>query len=90
MRFEWDEKKASRNLLKHNVSFEEAVTVFDDPLSKTFPDPDHSHDEERFIIIGASESGKILVIAHTDDEKTVRIINAREATYGERRSYEET
>jgi uncharacterized protein len=63
--------------------------VFDDPLSDTFPDPDHSHDEERFIIIGASESGKILVIAHTDDEKTVRIISAREATYGERKSYEE-
>jgi uncharacterized protein len=89
MRFEWDEKKASQNFLKHNISFEEAVTVFDDPLSDTFRDPDHSHDEERFIIIGASESGKILVIAHTDDEKTVRIISAREATYGERKSYEE-
>ena len=89
MRFKWDEQKASRNLLKHNVSFEEAVTVFNDPLSDTFPDPDHSHDEKRFIIIGASESGKILVIAHTDDEKIVRIISAREATYGERKSYEE-
>ena len=90
MRFEWDERKASQNLVKHNVSFEEAVSVFGDPLSKTFPDPDHSQDEERFIIIGASESGTILVIAHTDDERTVRIISAREATYGERRSYEET
>ena len=90
MRFEWDEKKASRNLQKHNISFEEATTVFDDPLSETFPDPDHSHDEDRFIIIGASESGKILVIAHTDDEKIVRIISAREATYGERRAYEES
>ena len=90
MRFEWDAKKASRNLQKHNISFEEATTVFDDPLSETFPDPDHSHDEDRFIIIGASESGKILVIAHTDDEKIVRIISAREATYGERRAYEES
>ncbi len=90
MRFEWDGRKASRNLVKHDVSFEEAVSVFGDPLSKTFPDPDHSQDEERFIIIGASESGKILVVAHTDDETAVRIISAREATYRERKSYEES
>ena len=83
-------RKASQNLVKHNVSFEDAVSVFGDPLSKTFPDPDHSQNEERFIIIGASETGKILVIAHTDDDRTVRIISAREATYGERKSYEET
>lgn len=68
MRFEWDEKKAARNLAKHGISFEEAVTVFGDPLSDTFPDPDHSLNEHRFIIIGASESGRILVVAHTDDE----------------------
>jgi uncharacterized DUF497 family protein len=74
MRFEWNEKKASRDLVKHAVSFEEAVTVFGDPLSDTFPDPDHSHHEQRFIIIGASESGKILVVAHTDDGAIVRII----------------
>ena len=89
MRFEWDEKKASRNLIKHAVSFEEAVTVFGDPFSDTFPDPDHSHHEQRFIIIGASESGKILVVAHTDDGAIVRIISARDATSGERKSYEE-
>ncbi|HET6852999.1 MAG TPA: BrnT family toxin [Pyrinomonadaceae bacterium] len=89
MRFEWDEKKAARNLVKHGVSFEEAVTVFSDPLSNTFPDPDHSHYEHRFIIIGAAESGKILVVAHTDDESSVRIISAREATSGERKCYEE-
>ena len=89
MRFAWDEKKAATNLVKHGVSFEEAVTVFGDPLSDTFPDPDHSDNEQRFIIIGSSESGKILVVAHTDDEETVRIISAREATYGERKSYEE-
>jgi hypothetical protein len=88
MRFEWDEKKAASNLLKHGVSFEEAVSVFGDPLSDTVPDPDHSVDEQRFIIIGATESGKILLVAHTDDEETVRIISAREATQGERRSYE--
>jgi|KBSSwiStaDraftv2_1062776.scaffolds.fasta_scaffold2122569_1 uncharacterized DUF497 family protein len=89
VRFEWDEKKASRNFIKHAVSFEEAVTVFGDPLSDTFPDPDHSHDEQRFIIIGSSESGKILVVAHTDDKAVVRIISARNATPEERTSYEE-
>jgi len=83
MRFAWDENKAGRNLIKHGVSFEEATTVFGDPLSDTFPDPDHSLDEERFVIIGASEGGKILVVAHTDDGELVRIISAREATHGE-------
>jgi uncharacterized protein len=90
MRFEWDEEKAARNLAKHSILFEEAITVFGDPLSNTFPDPDHSLNEHRFIIIGASESGKILVVAHTDDEQIVRIISAREVTYGERKSYEES
>ena len=89
MQFEWDENKAVSNLSKHRVSFEEAVTVFGDPLSDTAPDPDHSLDEHRFIIIGSTESGKILVVAHTDDGETVRIISAREATYGEREFYEE-
>ena len=90
MRFAWDGKKAARNLIKHSVSFEEAVMVFDDPLSDTFPDPDHSLEEHRFVIIGSSESGKILVVAHTDDGELVRIISAREATHGERKSYEES
>lgn len=89
MRFEWDENKAVSNLTKHSVSFEEAVTIFGDPLSDTLPDPDHSLEEQRFIIIGSSESGKILLVAHTDDGETVRIISAREATYGERKFYEE-
>ena len=89
MRFAWDEKKAASNLGKHRMSFEEAATVFDDPLSDTFPDPDHSLHEHRFIIRGSSESGKILVVAHTDDGELVRIISAREATHGERKSYEE-
>ena len=89
MRFEWDENKAASNLNKHGVSFVEAVTVFGDPLSDTLPDPDHSLEERRFIIIGSSESGKILVVAHTDDGETVRIISAREATRGEIKFYEE-
>ncbi|HEX5889516.1 MAG TPA: BrnT family toxin [Pyrinomonadaceae bacterium] len=89
MQFEWDEQKAARNLNKHGVSFEEAVTVFGDPLSDTLPDPDHSLDEHRFIIIGSTESGRILVVAHTDDGHVVRIISAREATHGERQFYEE-
>jgi hypothetical protein len=89
MRFTWNEHKAARNLVKHGVSFEDAATVFDDPLSDTYPDPDHSRDERRFIIRGLSEGGKILVVAHTDDGELVRVISAREATYGERKSYEE-
>ena len=84
-----EENKAANNLSKHGVSFEDAVTVFGDPLSDTVPDPDHSLEEHRFIIIGSTESGKILVVAHTDDGQTVRIISAREATHGERQFYEE-
>ena len=89
MRFSWDPKKAASNLNKHGVSFEEATTVFGDLLSDTFPDPDHSLEEYRFVIIGASESGKILVVAHTDDGELVRLISAREATREERKAYEE-
>jgi len=90
MRFAWDGKKAASNLVKHGISFEEGATVFDDPLSNTFPDPDHSLEEHRFIIMGLAESGKILVVAHTDDGELVRIISAREAARGERKSYEES
>ena len=89
MRFGWNEKKASSNVTKHGVSFEEAATVFGDPLSSTYPDPEHSLAEERFIIIGQSEQGRIFVVAHTDDGETVRLISAREATSGERKFYEE-
>jgi uncharacterized DUF497 family protein len=90
MRFAWDKKKASRNLAKHSVAFEEAATVFGDPLSNTFPDQDHSIEEQRFIIIGLSDQGRILVVAHTDGGELVRIISARGATHGERKSYEES
>ena len=88
MRFEWDEDKAASNLVKHGTSFEEAATVFGDPLSDTFDDPDHSAEERRFIIIGMSEKGKMLIVAHTDDGEVVRIYSAREPTRGERESYE--
>jgi uncharacterized DUF497 family protein len=81
MRFAWNDKKAASNLVKHGISFEQAATVFGDPLSDTFPDADHSEQEDRFIIIGSTESGKILVVAHTDDGELVRIISAREALH---------
>ena len=90
MRFEWDEKKAAANLAKHGVSFGEAATVFGDLLSDTFDDPDHSVEERRFLIIGASDRGRILIVAHTDDGEAVRIISAREPTTGEIKSYEES
>jgi uncharacterized DUF497 family protein len=90
MRFEWDENKAAANLLKHGVSFEEAATVFGDPLSDTFDDPDHSAEEHRFVIIGMSERGKMLIVAHTDDGDIVRIISAREPTRREREFYEKS
>ena len=90
MRFAWDKEKASRNLVKHGFAFEEAATVFGDPLSNTYPDQDHSIEEQRFVIIGLSDQGRILVVAHTDDGELVRIISAREATHGERKSYEES
>jgi uncharacterized DUF497 family protein len=89
MEFEWDEDKAARNLRKHKVAFTEAATVFGDPLSVTFPDPDHSMDEDRYIIVGTSNRNRVLVVSHTDREERVRIITARKATRLERKFYEE-
>jgi uncharacterized DUF497 family protein len=89
MEFEWNPDKAALNLEKHGVSFQEAATVFNDPLSMTFPDPDHSIGESRYVIIGLSRFGQLLVVAHTDRETKVRIINARKATRQERRFYEQ-
>ena len=89
MQFEWDPAKAAQNLAKHGVSFEEAATVFRDTLSATGQDPDHSVDEERFVIFGVSTSGRRLVVAHTEHGDTIRIISARPATPGERKIYEE-
>jgi len=89
MEFEWDEEKAKRNLRKHKVSFPEAATVFGDPLSVTFPDPDHSVDEDRFITMGISNRDRVLVVSHTDREDGIRIISARKAVGRERKFYEE-
>lgn len=82
-------KRQASNLAKHKVSFEVAATVFADPLSDTFDDPDHSADEQRFLIIGHSEKGELLFVSHTDDGETVRIISAREPTRKEREKYEQ-
>ena len=87
--FEWDEGKALENLRKHDVSFEEAVTVFGDPWSSTIDDPDHSGDEARFLTIGHSSQGKTLIVVHADRGQNVRLISARRATRRERLSYEQ-
>ena len=87
--FEWDEKKAQENAKKHSVTFEEAKTVFGDPLLWTFSDPDHSPHEERYVSIGLSCEGRTLVVVHTDHESIVRIISGRRAEPKERRAYEE-
>jgi len=86
---EWDPEKAASNYAKHGIDFHEAGTVLDDPLSSTFPDPDHSVDEQRYLTIGSSLSGRILVVAHTDRGEAVRLISARPVTSGERRFYEQ-
>ena len=88
MQFEWDREKAKKNLRKHRVSFDEAMTVFYDPLSATFDDPDHSIDEERFITIGYSTHCRLLVVSHTERGKTIRIISVRHATAHERKRHE--
>jgi uncharacterized DUF497 family protein len=89
VKFEWDPKKAANNLRKRGISFKEAATVFGDPLSMTFEDPDHSIDERRFITIGESRQRELLIVAHTDRGVVVRIISARKATRRERQFYEE-
>jgi len=88
MEFEWDPGKAKGNLRKHRVSFDEAVTVFYDPLSATFDDPHHSVDERRLLTVGYSARGRLLVVSHTERKKSVRIISARPATRSERRRHE--
>lgn len=87
--FEWDEKKAKTNAAKHGVSFVEAATVFEDQLSLTIPDPAHSKVEARFITLGRSQSGKLLVVVHTERDDNLRIISSRRASRGERKNYEE-
>lgn len=87
MVFEWDPNKARRNIEKHGVSFEEAATAFADPLSFTRFDPDHSEDEDRFLLLGATQAGRLVVVSHTDRDESVRIISARLASRRERRTY---
>ena len=87
--FEWDPKKARLNIKTHGVSFDEASTAFRDPLSQTIEDPLHSEYEERFVLIGRSIQGRLLVIVHTDRDERIRIISARLATKRERLRYEE-
>ena len=88
MRFEWDFEKARLNLRKHGVSFEEAASVFHDPLSATFDDPDHSVGERRLITVGYSSRGRILVVSHAERGNVLRIISARLATAHERKRHE--
>jgi uncharacterized DUF497 family protein len=89
MKFEWDEIKATANLKKHKISFDEAQTVFTDPLFLIFADTDHSLEEDRFIIMGESVNGKILVVAFTERTEKTCLISARKATPAERKFYEE-
>ena len=88
LKFEWDDEKATENLTKHGVSFSEASTVFADPLSRTIPDPLHSEEEKRFVVVGQSSLHHTLVVMHTYRDDAIRIISARTATSRERRVYE--
>jgi len=89
VKIEWDPKKARLNLRKHKVSFEEAATALRDPMAATGSDPDHSITEDRYITFGVSDRGRLLVVSHTEEDETIRIINARLASKGERKIYEE-
>ena len=87
--FEWDPKKAAKNLAKHGVNFEEALTVFSDPLGRIVDDPRHSRGEERLVLIGQSRTQTLLAVMFSDRKHRVRIISARPVTRAERRTYEE-
>jgi hypothetical protein len=89
MHFEWHSAKAARNLRKHGVSFDEASSVFYDPLAVTGADPDHSEGEERRVTFGVSSAGRLLVVSHTERAEAIRVISARILTQPERRIYEE-
>lgn len=89
MRFEWDPKKAEANLKKHGVTFQEAATVFGDPLAITFHDPDHSEEEERYLTFGLSLQNRLAVISHTERAGKTRIISARLMDRKEKVIYEQ-
>jgi uncharacterized protein len=88
MHFQWDRSKADANQRKHRVTFDEAVSVFYDPLSATFPDPDASSAEERLVTVGRSTKQRLLVVIHTERGETIRLISARLATAHERKRHE--
>jgi uncharacterized DUF497 family protein len=88
--FEWDSRKARSNLAKHGVGFEEASTIFGDPLSLTIPDPEHSLSEKRYITMGRAFTGKLLVVVHTERGDNIHIISVRRASRRERKFYEKT
>jgi uncharacterized DUF497 family protein len=90
LNFEWDEEKAKANLKKHRINFDEATTVFSDPFSITINDPDHSVDEQRYIDIGSSGKGRVLVVVYTERGSSIRIISCRKAIPSERKLYEES
>jgi len=90
VRFEWDPEKAVHNHEKHGVTFEEAQTVFEDDLFIIFGDPDHSMNENRYLIMGQSKSGQLLVVSYTERSRRIRLISARPATRRERKVYEES
>ena len=89
MQFDWDKNKAKHNLSKHEVSFEEAKTVFDDPLYVDFYDPEHSEDEDRYLLVGQSNRGRLLIVSYTERGNLIRLISAREVTKTERETYEQ-
>ena len=89
MKFQWDSRKATKNVARHGITFREASTVFGDPLASTILDPDHSAEEARFLTVGRSTAGRLIVVSHTDREDEVRIISARSATRGEKKRYEQ-
>jgi uncharacterized protein len=89
MRFDWDQDKAVSNRSKHGVSFEEAKTVFDDPLYVDFYDPAHSEEEDRYLIVGESSQRRLLIASYTERGNLIRLISAREVTRTERKVYEE-
>jgi len=89
LRFTWDPRKAAANFRKHRVTFIEASTAFGDPLSATIPDPDHSGAEGRFLLVGLTRRGRLVVVAHTEQGDEIRLISARTATRRERKAYEE-
>jgi uncharacterized protein len=89
LNFEWDAVKATANLRKHGVAFDEACSAFADSLSRTIRDPMHSVGEHRFLLLGRSNAGRLLVVAHTERGATIRLISARPATRPERKTYEE-